>query len=212
MDRLSFLVLTCLLGIFIGSTSYAATISTSRPCQLTSTGFYLGAAVGTTDTNHKITAFNQPTTGAVVENGVVDNDGFGFRGLAGYRLNKYFAGELGFTKFARAKGRGLNYAGGTLNNNGYIDEHAFDLTAKGILPIIRRVSLYAKLGVAYLFTRTNVSAIFTKNRSGIKPWLGAGASFDVTKHFSFDASYNRIESSGAIRTPEFLGIGFYWHV
>jgi len=212
MDRLSFLVLTCLLGICIASTSYAAAASTYRPCQLTKSGFYLGAAVGATDTNHKNTAFNNPVNGAVIENGVVDNAGFGYRGLVGYQLNKYFAGELGFTKFARAQGRGLNYAGGPLNQNGYIDEHAVDLTAKGILPIVRRISLYIKLGAAYLFARTKVNNVFSKNRNGVKPWLGAGVSFDVTKNFAFDASYNRIESSGAIRTPEFLGIGFYWYI
>ncbi|MGD9153754.1 MAG: outer membrane beta-barrel protein [Gammaproteobacteria bacterium] len=212
MDRLSFLVLTCLLSIFISSTTYAASASTYRPCQFIRTGFYLGAAVGATDTNHKITAFNNPQTSAVVENGVVDNDGFGFRGLVGYQFNKYFAGEAGFTKFARAKGRGLNYAGGTNNNNGHIDEHAFDLTAKGIWPIVNRISLYAKLGIAYLMTRTNVSTIFSKDRDVVRPWLGAGVSFDVTKHFAFDASYNRIQSSGTIHSAEFMGIGFYWYI
>lgn len=212
MDRLSFLVLACLSGIFIGSTTYAASAFTRSPCQIERTGFYLGAAAGATDTNHKITAFNNPTTGAVVENGVVDNDGFSLRGFVGYQFHKYFAGEVGFTNFARAKGRGLNYAGGTNNNDGYIDEHAFDLAAKGILPIVNRISLYAKLGIAYLMARTNVNTLFEKNNNKAKPLLGAGVSFDVTKHFAFDASYNRIQSSGAIRSPEFLGIGFYWYL
>lgn len=211
MDRLSFLILTCLSGICISTITYAASTSTCHPCQFIRTGFYLGAAVGATDTNHKITAFNNPITGAVVENGVVDNDGFGLRGLAGYQFNKYFAGEAGVTKFPRAKGRGLNYAGGTRNNNGYIDAHAFDLTAKGVLPIVNRISLYAKLGAAYLMTKTNVNMIFSKNRNVVRPWLGAGISFDVTKHFAFDASYNRIQSNGTVSSHEFLGIGFYWY-
>lgn len=212
MDRLSFLVLTCILTICISSATYAASASAYHPCQFSRTGFYLGAAVGATDTNHKITAFNNPTTGAVVENGVVDNDGFGLRGLVGYQFNKYFAAEAGITKFARAEGRGLNYAGGTLNNNGYINEHAFDLTAKGILPIVNRISLYAKLGAAYLMSSTNVDTVFSKDHNIVRPWLGAGISFDVTKHLAFDASYNRIQSSGTIRSPEFLGLGFYWYV
>jgi len=212
MDRLSFLILTCLLGICIGSTSYAAAVSTCPPCRLVKSHFYFGAAVGATDTNYGYSAFDNPVTGVRVENGIVDNSGFGFRGLLGYQLNKNFAGELGYTYFARAKGRGLNYTGGPTNQSGYIDEHAVDLTAKGILPIICRISLYAKLGIAYLFSHTKVNGIFSKNRDGFKPWLGAGVNFDVTKNFAFDASYNRIQSSGKIKTPEFLGLGFYWHL
>jgi OOP family OmpA-OmpF porin len=213
MDRLSFLLLACLVSVCIGSVSYAATTTSNhRFCSLAKSGFYLGAAVGASDTNYKKSAFDNPNTGATIANGAVDNAGFGYRGLVGYKFNKNFAAELGYTKFDRTKGRGLNYNGGPLNQTGHIDEQAVDLTAKGILPVVNKISLYAKLGAAYLFSRTNVINIFTKNRGGVRPWLGAGISFDVTKNFAFDASYNRIQSSGKIKPAEFLGIGFYWYL
>lgn len=216
MDRLSFLLLACLASLCLGfgSSAHAATTAPpSRLCKIATSGFYLGAAVGASDTNYKKSAFDNPNTGETIANGVVDNSGFGYRGLVGYKINKNFAAELGYTKFGRTKGRGLNYTGGTiLNQNGYIDEQAVDLTAKGILPVAQKISLYAKLGAAYLFTSTKVENVFSKNRNGVKPWLGAGISFDVTNNFAFDASYNRIQSSGKIKSPEFLGIGFYWYI
>lgn len=215
MDRLSFLLLAYLASVCLGlgSIAYAATPSSPKHlCEAVTSGFYLGAAVGATDTNYKKSAFDNPNTGATIANGIIDNSGFGYRGLFGYKFNKNWAAELGYTNFDRTKGRGLNYTGGPLNQTGYIDEHAVDLTAKGILPVAQKILLYAKLGAAYLFTNTKVENIFSKNRSGIKPWLGAGISFDITNHFAFDASYNRIQSSGKIKSPEFLALGFYWYV
>lgn len=211
MERLSLFVLTCLFGIFIASTSYAATIASKKPLALPCSGFYVGAILGASDTNYSKSAFDNPKNGKNVENGVADPDGFGYRVLAGYQFNRHFAAEAGFTHFDSTAGRGLNYVGGPTNQSGYVHQHAVDLMVKGIVPVSRAIALYAKLGAAYVFSYTKVRSQFSKHRNAVRPAGALGISFAVTRNFGVDASYNRIQSSGSIKSAELLGIGFYWH-
>ncbi len=125
--------------------------------------------------------------------------------------------------------RHFNNSDTSIGTNNYIanastKSSAFDLTAKGILPVTCKLALYAKLGVAYL--RPNAQGavlIFNPSYSGsmnsysktLEPTFGLGISYALKPNVPVEFSWNRIQKMGGNNhapSSDFysLGVSYYF--
>lgn len=175
-------------------------------------GFYLGVQFGSTETHYGLSSFDNTNTNNSVFNGTVTSSGFGQRGLVGYRFTKYIAAETGYTHYATANGDNLSYSNGSNGNSGNIKEQSFDLYVKGILPLAQEVDLYAKLGGAYIESKTSSTVGFNKSRNATRPAFGGGATYNISKNFAADVSYDRVQGSGRIKSADLFAVGLYYYL
>lgn len=174
-------------------------------------GFYVGVQLGASETHYGLSAFENTNTNNEVLNGTVTSSGFGQRSLVGYRFTKNWAGEVGYGHYSTTTGDALTYSNGTTGVSGNLKEESYDAYVKGILPLADEVDLYAKAGAAYVSAKTKTSAGFSKTRSGVKPAFAGGATYNVDNNFAVDVSYNRIQSSGRIKSADLFTVGFYYY-
>ena len=101
---------------------------------------------------------------------------------------------------------------------------AFDLTAKGILPVTTKLSLYGKLGIAYLRPNSQGSLIIinppyngTTNSYSktLEPTFGLGVSYALKPNVPVEFSWNRIQKIGGSNhapSSDFysLGVSYYF--
>jgi hypothetical protein len=100
---------------------------------------------------------------------------------------------------------------------------AFDLTAKGILPVTPKLSLYAKLGMAYLRPNAQGGVIANPPYSGttnsyaktLEPTFGLGISYALKPNVPVEFSWNRIQKMGGSNhapSSDFysLGVAYYF--
>lgn len=210
MKSLTLRYVIAILGLSFIGLGYAGAINQSKTNQYP-TGFYLGVQLGASETHYGLSGFENTNTNNQVLNGTVDGSGFGQRGLIGYRFTKNWAAEAGYTHYSTTSGDALTYSDGTNGVSGNIKEQSFDLYVKGILPLAQEVDLYAKLGAAYLSSKTSTSAGFSKSRSGTKPAFAGGATYNVDNNFAVDVSYNRIQGSGRLKSADLFAVGFYYY-
>ena len=171
---------------------------------------YLGVQLGNSETHYNKSGFDDTTNSKDAINGTVNTSGFGSRALVGLQFNPNWAAEVGYTYFGNTNGHDLNYSDGTNNKSGTIKQEAYDISGKGIWPLAKEINVYGKLGIAYLRSKVTTNNNFSKNRNKIKPLLGAGIGFNITQHFTIDASYIRIFKSGRIQDADLISIGFYY--
>ncbi|VVC76561.1 Outer membrane protein A [Aquicella siphonis] len=182
----------------------------------------IGSAVG----NNKFTVNSFNNSGK--------DTGLAGRLFAGYQVNSNWAGELGWSKFstmntkASATATDNNPGGSTVTANarGNIKTDAVDLVAKGIYPLQNNVSVYGKVGAAYIMSRAHASASASeagvtvsgsgsKNSHKIFPTVGVGASYDFTSNVAADLSYNRIQkvgSSSNIGSTDLVSVGLTYYI
>ena len=177
----------------------------------TPVGFYLGVQLGASESHYGLSAFHNTNTNNQVLNGTVTSSGFGQRGLVGYRFTKNWAAEAGYSHYATTTGDALTYSNGMTGISGNLKEDSYDAYVKGILPLADQVDVYAKVGAAYVSAKTKTSAGFSKTRSGTKPAFAGGATCNINKNFAVDASYNRIQSTGKIKSADIFAVGFYYY-
>ncbi|MBX3709708.1 MAG: hypothetical protein KIT56_05105 [Gammaproteobacteria bacterium] len=176
----------------------------------------------------------------------------------GYQFYSNAAIEFGYTKFRNIS---LNYdallnANSTITLNNVIfspatftigndsrkdtlQQDGLDLMMKGILPINDRVDLYAKIGLTWLYTRTESElsisginnvilngtpnqinpplsfSITNKDRSSnIYPTLALGLNYYFTPDTGVDLSFSRIvgNSSGNQNNIDYLSAGIIYHI
>jgi hypothetical protein len=201
------------------------------------------------------------TTTASIASGnqKVYTTGIGGRIYAGYQFTPYFALEGGYTQYGKTTFNATTTAtsyqtsiesdsGGpfmpgqsisknsTLYYSGEVTEHAFDLVAKGTLPLPLGIGLYVKAGAAYISaahtinsrpglkqqqvysddgdvittntTINNSDTVYTKSYQAFRPVGGIGINYTLPHtDFSIDASYTRVFSSGAIPHASLLALG-----
>ncbi len=200
--------IVALIGVSAITLGSAATLPKTNFYPL---GLYGGMQLGSSETHYGLSGFNNTNNNTEVNNGTVTSSGFGERILLGYRFMQYFAAEAGYTNYGTATGGNLTYTNGT-NADGKIKEQSFDLYAKGILPIAQEVDLYAKAGMGVISSKTTTTAGFSKSRSVTRPGLAGGASYNITKNFAADVSYNRIVGSGKVKSADLFALGFYYYL
>ncbi len=165
--------------------------------------------------------------------GTTSGGGLAGRVFGGYQFGCNLAVEFGWTKFnslpvkATASGNDLqtgdNFVAST---SGTLKVDAFDLVAKGIMPLRYGFNVYGKLGMAYLESKSNASAVVTEpsltnasasnmdNTNRFFPTFGIGIALDVRPDIEWDLSYNRIQKIGhseELGSTDFISLGLLFH-
>jgi OmpA-OmpF porin, OOP family len=184
-------------------------------------GFYAGAQLGYA--NSHINTTNLVT----VNNGTspvplpdLNKLALAYRLSFGYQFDQYWAMEFGYRHFSNT-----DISVGT---NNYLasassKSSAFDLTAKGILPVTPKLSLYAKLGIAYLRPNAQGGLLPISPYSGttnsyaktLEPTFGLGISYALKPNVPVEFSWNRIQKAGGSNhapSSDFysLGVSYYF--
>lgn len=175
------------------------------------------------------------------------NTGIAGRVYVGYQFATYFAVELGYYRFktfhlnanayTKAKVRIygmklpiINYHPPlkvdfpiVWNAKASITTYAVDLTTKGILPLTEKLSLYGKIGVAYINVDAHINLSMSveyldlgisadPSANIVYPEFGLGLSYDFTEHVSSDMSWMHIQRFNKRLFPniDFVSIGFLY--
>lgn len=164
-------------------------------------GFYAGAQMGYADTGY--TAHNLGLDGTDAS---VDSNGIAGGVFAGYQLNPYFAVQGGYTKFSDADIKHANLGLG-FEGHGKVEEQAFDLVGKGILPLQKGFSLYGDAGMAVVLAKAKMtvdgntqgvtfSDTTSNDKTKILPTFGVGVSYDLTPKVPVSLGWTRIQKMG----------------
>lgn len=141
-------------------------------------GIYVGANVGSSDQKFEVDGLGSATKHET-----------GGKLLAGYQINKYVAGEVGYVNFGKISESATD---GVDTVKASIKTESFYLAAVGTLPVASQFSLFGKVGVATNHTSASVELNGAK-ASGSKDkttgiW-GVGAKFDITKNVAAVLEY-----------------------
>jgi OmpA-OmpF porin, OOP family len=153
--------------------------------------YYAGIGGGETKMAGYCDAVNS-TAGYV---GTCDETTSGFKAYGGYKLNRFFGLELGFSNFGQAR------ADGTLNGTpvfGSWKGYAADLSAIGFLPLGDHFELFAKGGVAFwdITSTLATSASGNVNDRGLSGVLGAGATVWLLPQAGLRVQYDWYDNVG----------------
>jgi OOP family OmpA-OmpF porin len=165
--------------------------------------------------------------------------GLAGRVFGGYQFSPNWAAEFGWTKFSTANTKATSSLSvQTIKMNEAISSQiktdALDLVAKGIFPVSNNVSLYAKLGAAYVIQRTESKGSASASVNGVKitvpasdqpsttkstakkllPTAGVGVSYAFNDKLSADLGYNRIQKVGntSVKSTDFVGLGITYSI
>jgi opacity protein-like surface antigen len=172
-------------------------------------GAYVGGQLGWGNVHQG--NYAQNTTEAVEDVGTFSSHiretetGMAGRIFGGYQFNQNIAAEVGYTRFHNAT-QTYDFTSGMddASVRGSLKTDAFDIVAKGILPLTNGFNLYGKLGVAYLRAAETMRVYGTDgskfkisdNAHDVYPTFSAGAGYDVTKNVTTDLSWTRIQKVG----------------
>lgn len=144
------------------------------------TGSYLDANVGYGKVNQTIN--NAPKN---------DNSGFAWNVNAGYKFTPNWAVEMGYTRYADLDFGNVPGYGPTKS----IQPYTVHFAAKGIYPAGDKISLFGKLGLAYVasYLPNNIPA--PNGDFTLSTFAGIGASYAITNNLEF-----KVEASGIGKT------------
>lgn len=188
--RLTHVILSSIAAGSIATAASAATLPAG----------YVGLQLGQGHTHYSVsdvTGKNFTVTSAKIDDTKVAGRVFG-----GYQFNENFATELGYTYYGNTEFKNMN---GTAGNNGRIQEYAYDLVVKPILPLQNNFNLYAKGGVAYIRAKTSGNLSHDENKT--RPTYGLGLCFDANNNVPVDLSWSRVQNSGNIPNADLFAVG-----
>jgi OmpA-OmpF porin, OOP family len=185
-------------------------------------GFYAGAQLGYAN-NHinttDLVTVNNGTSSVPLPG--LNNILLTYRLSFGYQFDQYWAMEFGYRHFNNSN---MSIGTNNYNANASTKSSAFDLTAKGILPVTCKLALYAKLGIAYLRPNSQGTVLtFNPSYSGtmnsyaktLEPTFGLGISYALKPNVPIEFSWNRIQKMGGSNhapSSDFyaLGVSYYF--
>lgn len=171
-----------------------ALCSVAAQAQATTTGdyqYYGGIGGGAT----KMKGYCEDINSIPTFTGTCDESTMGFKAFGGYKLNRYFGLELGYSNFGEAR------ADGSLSGTPVIGRwkgYGFDLSAIGFLPLGSQFELFAKGGVAYwdITSTTLATASGNINDRGLSAVAGAGVIWWLFPQVGLRAQYERFQKVG----------------
>lgn len=207
-------------------------------------GFYLGGQLGWGDIHDgglsgvdmrnilvdvlgpdDITAFSPLDTSDDSDSGLAG------RLFFGYQFDCHWATEFGWTKFKNmntsAEATAIDLAGVpiTASASGTIKTDAIDWVVKGTQPLQYGLSVWGKLGIAYLYERAEVSGSITdgvntftgsdtKHEGRVYPTFGIGVAYDITRQWVTDISWMRIQevSNNDVSSTDLFSLGLSYHI
>lgn len=173
---------------------------------------------------------------------IYDHEAEGLAGriFAGYQFNTNFAAELGWAKYHTTSGSdNYTYSYGstvdagfgvaTVSSRASLKTNVVDLTAKGIVPVSTDVSVYGKLGAAYVIQDEKFRGSYIARENGVVvnsfsysasgttkkllPTATVGVNYDLSPNVSADVFYTRIQAlnNSSIQSTDFVGAGLAYH-
>ncbi len=190
MKRIKLVAVTALsVAAIAGATSSFAAMSLPM-------GWYVDGNVGSTKTSNTNYGSGISTS----------SSGLGWNANVGYKFMPYFAGEIGYTKYANAKGK-LNGVSVVRDNH-----YSYDIAGKGILPIADSgADLFAKLGFARLnshvtATSSGVSAN-TGSHSASGLYIGLGGDYNFTPNLAGIIQWARAKGNTSTGNLDLYSVG-----
>lgn len=157
-------------------------------------GLMLGSAISSVSQNQvdQVTnTFNTalaPSGNSVTSASLSSSAAVAFSLFGGYRVDRYFSGELGYINFGSLGGTyAANTTVGPLTVNLNDKAQAFSLSALGTLPITHNWGLFARAGLAHYWETTSGTASLagttlpgtTGSDSGLSAVYGLGTSLRI---------------------------------
>lgn len=209
-------LLNCVIG--------AALLSAAITANAASSGAFVGGQLGYGNIGQDWGYGNHPLS--LVQDGYGTSsqsiDHLAGRIFGGYQFNPNLALELGWARFGNLNDKiTLGSSDGVVSSSTILKTNVVDLLVKGSLPIADQISLYGKLGAAYVRESWEVSAngnygrtVYRLNRSGndhrVLPEASVGVSYAFTDNVAADVFYTRIQKVGnnsPIESINFAGVG-----
>ena len=149
-------------------------------------GWYLGAGLGQSTVKE-----NHPGNGYTIDRDTHDT---GYKLFGGYRFNRYFGIEGGYTDFGKEKFDWVYSA--VESGAGKVSANAFSVSATGRLPVGYDFALLGKLGIARTqikyredWSQPGYEEHIRINRTTTVPLIGIGAEYALGKNLSLRAEY-----------------------
>lgn len=158
----------------------AAVVATPLAAQ--ERGFYVGASIGQATVKDSC----EGLSGSGVS---CDDTDTAWRIVGGYRFNRNFSAELGYTNFGKFQASGFGLSD-------EIKANAFELTGIGSFPVAERFSLFGKIGFyrADVQERTNFG--FSADETNTDLTFGFGASFELSRAIALRGEWQRYSDVG----------------
>lgn len=182
----------------------------------TTNGIYVLGQAGYANAHMKDKIVVEPDEGFSLS---IPNNNKGGRLAVGYQFNPYLAVEMGYMRLLNQKGTfklppTSIWASGTET----LAQNAFDVAAKGILPVSDKFNIYGKVGVAYLSStitsnfdnvKENENDFFGIAKHKFAPEVGLGVTYNITNNMFVDTSWTHIQPLGKNKpgNVDFAAIG-----
>jgi OOP family OmpA-OmpF porin len=166
---------------------------------------YIGGAYGRSKMTMDTSGVSNALTASGVTHGPVsaDETDKGVKFFIGYRANRYFAAEAAFVDMGKfslsTQTVFVNNIGNTIRTDVTSQVKVgsgLALSGLGILPL-GNFSLFGRLGVHTLHTSYSVTNSVSASETAHALLYGAGAAFDVTRHLTLRAEFERYTDVGA---------------
>lgn len=107
------------------------------------------------------------------------------RGEVGYQFDDNFGAELGYTGF------GTLFSANDNNVNAKQDASAWTASVLGTWPLANRFGILGRLGAAIYDVSNSgtVQGVPVESKNSIKPYIGAGATYDINSNWMLRAEY-----------------------
>ncbi len=134
----------------------------------------------------------------------------------GYQFSPNWAVEMGYLQLAQQK---ANVKSTIATPSITLNQHAFDVVGKGIIPVTNKFDIYAKAGMAYLVNNLKGNEI-SGGQSIVKPlakhsWApeaAIGATYNITSNVFIDTAFTHIQPMGKNKPNNInmatVGLGF----
>ncbi len=200
-------------------------MSITSMAHATGEGFYFGLMLGPTNLHGQKQTGTLPTTpptSFTIE--PKSNNGLGGRIFMGGNFSQYGALESGFTYYSSSNYKTNTAVGAEINNNLRTTAYSLDLLGKAMYPFSTTgFGIFGKFGLGYFKYNTsgniNGTAVNRANipgdpsKSGVRPILGLGVSYDITQRWVADLSYTRVlYNSSYVKNPDFIALGISYHL
>lgn len=180
---------------------------------VTQNGIYLGLQGGESNANYSDDSLSSDFDLAGANSSSVDNTSWAARIYGGYQFNKYIAAELGYSYLGQVD---FNNIDGLNNADAQLLQQGIDLTAKIMLPITSKFSVFALLGGDYMIVSADSSSSSviqaSGNQTGWGVTYGLGAEYDFNPKWGIDATWRRFDANNGIQDTDLFTLGIAWHI
>jgi OOP family OmpA-OmpF porin len=165
----------------------------SLPIDAYAGDFYLGASIGYATLNEDFDGLH------------VDDNSTAFRMFAGWSFNDYFSLEGGYHNFGDFE-QTFDDVGGP--STAKLSADGFTFGATGRVPVSERIALTGRAGMFFWDGTAEINDVSQATPSDSNLYLGAGASFDVSRNFQLTGDWTRYELEST--TSGVFSVGFQY--